>query len=441
MKKKMLGIFVCTLLIATTTIPATALKNFDNINTQCITSNITIASTNSDSIILYPVADTFVGEHHPDENHGTEGHILISDKYGATSDYDARGLVLFNLSEIPSGSIILSATFSLYYYKYDDTDPVGREITCHRINEEWKELKVTYNNMPDSESVEFSSQFLPPSYGWVDWDVKTEIEGLINGTITNYGWMIRDYKDPWGTYDIPQQYYYSKESSQNKPPTLVIDYIANDPPVKPSLYGWIKIKTGETRPFDAFTSDPNGDNVQFKFHWGDSEGDWSDLGYWSYHESHGWDIDGEYPVKVKARDEHMAESDWSEVINVTINEDIEDFEFAGGLGFTIIVNNYRSHDLVNITYTLSCGMLYSGDIGIIISGGELSGEMDSLPSGQTALFKSKDLLGLGILTAKLILNFQMPSYPGHFTYIIAFRPILVLGPFVIPLKGSENNLE
>jgi hypothetical protein len=345
---------------------------------------------------------------------------------------------MFNLSEILPGSIILSATFSLYYYKYDDTNPKGREITCHRINEEWNESNVTYNTMPNSEDVEFSNLTLPGPYGWVDWDVKTEIEEIINGTFTNYGWMIRDYKDPWGTFDIPQQYYYSKDSSQNKPPTLTIDYIPNEPPVKPSIYGWIKIKKGETHYFDAITSDPNGDYVQFKFHWGDIEGDWSDLGFWHYVELHGWVNNGEYPVKVKARDEHMVESDWSEVTTVTVNEDIEDFEFTGGLGFTIIVNNYRTHDLVNITYNISCGKLYSGDIGIILSGGELSGERDPLPSGQTALFKSENLLGLGLFTARVIIYFQLPSLPGDFSYTIGFRPVLVFGPLVIPLRGSKQ---
>jgi hypothetical protein len=86
-------------------------------------------------MVLEPSADTFVGEYSPDVNHGSNSYMLVSDKYGYTSNYDARGMVVFNLSEIPSGITIDSVDLSLYYYRYDDTNPVDREITCHRILE------------------------------------------------------------------------------------------------------------------------------------------------------------------------------------------------------------------------------------------------------------------------------------------------------------------
>ncbi len=168
-------------------------------------------------LVLEPVADTYVGEHSPTVNHGSDGHILVSDKYGATSDYDARGMVLFDLSEIPVGSTIISANLSLYYYRYDDTDPEGREITCHRILESWDEMTVTYNSMPNSDPVECASTMLPGYFTWVDWDVTSEVNDFVNNGDENYGWMIRDYKDPWGTFDIPQQYYYSSDAADFHP--------------------------------------------------------------------------------------------------------------------------------------------------------------------------------------------------------------------------------
>jgi len=172
-------------------------------------------------LLLEPSADTFVGEHNPTVNYGSCNHILVSDKYGASSNYDARGMVLFNLSEIPPGSTVVSANFSLYYYHYDDTNPVGREITCHRILEDWDEMTVTYTMMPNSDPVECASTILPGYYTWVSWDVTSEVANLLNGTAQNYGWMIRDYKDPWGSVNIPQQYYYTSNAIDHHPQLLI----------------------------------------------------------------------------------------------------------------------------------------------------------------------------------------------------------------------------
>jgi len=50
---------------------------------------------------LVPIADTFIEENSPDTNHGNDSKMIVSDKNGASSNYDARGIVLFDLSEVP----------------------------------------------------------------------------------------------------------------------------------------------------------------------------------------------------------------------------------------------------------------------------------------------------------------------------------------------------
>jgi hypothetical protein len=181
----------------------------------------TFTTTPEGILIFEPSADTFVGEYSPNVNHGGDGHMLVSDKYGHTSNYDARGMVYFDLSEIPSGSTILSAILSLYYYRYDDTDPIGREITCHRILESWDEMNVTYNTVPTSDPVECSSTILPGYFTWVNWNVTSEVDDFINSGDDNYGWMIRDYKAPWGSFNIPQQYYYTSNAVDLSPKLLI----------------------------------------------------------------------------------------------------------------------------------------------------------------------------------------------------------------------------
>jgi hypothetical protein len=75
--------------------------------------------------------------------------------------------------------------------------------------------------MPTSEPVECASTILPGYFTWISWDVTSEVDDFINGGEKNYGWMIRDYKSPWGHSNIPQQYYYSSNADDFHPKLLV----------------------------------------------------------------------------------------------------------------------------------------------------------------------------------------------------------------------------
>lgn len=129
-------------------------------------------------------------------------------------------MVLFDLSDIPADSMIISADISLYYYEYGVINPSGREITCHRILEDWDEAIVTYNTMPNSDPVECASTNVPAYFSWVDWNVSAEVDDFINGRVENYGWMIRDYKDPvdYNCY----HWYYSSNANNDYPPRLFV---------------------------------------------------------------------------------------------------------------------------------------------------------------------------------------------------------------------------
>ncbi len=89
----------------------------------------------------------------------------------------------------------------------------------------------------------------------------------------------------------------------------------NQPPNTPSSPSGPDTGTpGASYNFSATTTDPDGDQVAFKFSWGDgTESDWTsfvDSGG-SASLSHSWSSEGTYQVKVKAKDTYNAESGWS----------------------------------------------------------------------------------------------------------------------------------
>ncbi len=92
-------------------------------------------------------------------------------------------------------------------------------------------------------------------------------------------------------------------------------------PLKPTIQGETSGKTGDVVMFTAQSTDNEGDQIFYLFDWGDnSKNEW--LGpFESYEEieaSHVWKEKGIYEVKVKARDIHGLESDWSDPLVVSM---------------------------------------------------------------------------------------------------------------------------
>jgi hypothetical protein len=96
--------------------------------------------------------------------------------------------------------------------------------------------------------------------------------------------------------------------------------ILNNPPDKPDTpIGPTTGKPAVEYTYSTKTFDPNGDQVYYKWSWGDGTvSDW--LGPYSSGETiqtnHTWSEKGIYLVKVKAKDTYEAESPWSDPLSV-----------------------------------------------------------------------------------------------------------------------------
>jgi hypothetical protein len=95
----------------------------------------------------------------------------------------------------------------------------------------------------------------------------------------------------------------------------------NSPPNKPILSGETLGRVGQSYVYNAVTTDPDGDKVEYWFDWDDGQtSGW--LGLYNSgdvcEKSHIWDVEGSYSLKVKARDIYGAESDWSDPLSVSM---------------------------------------------------------------------------------------------------------------------------
>jgi len=96
--------------------------------------------------------------------------------------------------------------------------------------------------------------------------------------------------------------------------------ISNEPPDKPSKPIGVNTGTaGVEYNYSMSTVDPDGDQIYYKIDWGDgNESGW--LGLYNSNQvatySHIWTYEGDYEIRVKAKDTEYEESEWSDPLIV-----------------------------------------------------------------------------------------------------------------------------
>ncbi|WP_321421178.1 DUF3344 domain-containing protein [uncultured Methanobacterium sp.] len=146
----------------------------EEVKTNYISAGTIIYQTDTDSYVLSTSANN---------NYGTSTTIYAR---VTTSGGIYRTLITFDLSSIPKGAVIDSATL----YAYMSSRAGDRNISAYRITGEWTESGVKWNNQPTVNSIA-TSITNPGSVAnvWVTWDVTPDVLAYLQGT-ANYGWML-----------------------------------------------------------------------------------------------------------------------------------------------------------------------------------------------------------------------------------------------------------
>ncbi len=192
-------------------------------------------------------------------NYGTQTSLYIRESgnpLGSSAGTLYRCLIHFDLSSIPEGAMIESAT--LYGYMYDRAG--DREVGAYRVTDTWNESSVTWNTQP-SVNTQPTSSIDPGSTAntWICWNVTQDVQAYADIT-ANYGWMLA-FTNESATSTLQKVQMGSREYSEStQRPYLNVTYTI--PPlvlttieVSPAT---ASVAVNATKQFNATALDQNG---------------------------------------------------------------------------------------------------------------------------------------------------------------------------------------
>jgi hypothetical protein len=141
------------------------------------------AGVPTDLVLQPSTADSYVNQQATTTNYGTATAMYVQAKTGQAR----RSLVQFDISSIPSGSTINSATLELYATAVSGS----QTLNVHRITGIWTEADVTWNTIPTFTSSADASITGGTGAGWRTWNVASVVQSWANGTNTNYGFLVK----------------------------------------------------------------------------------------------------------------------------------------------------------------------------------------------------------------------------------------------------------
>lgn len=165
--------------------------------------------------------DSFVSSTLPDNNYGNYIFGFIGSSVDSPSIF-IRGFFQYDLSTIPSTAVITSASFALNYGGSGSADlPLG----LYKVLEEWNEAVITWNNQPTcSTESEYTRTIYSGSTTGVYkyWhNLADLVQGWLDGSIVNYGMMIRDADE--SSLDT-MAIFASSENTEEYRPKLTVNY-------------------------------------------------------------------------------------------------------------------------------------------------------------------------------------------------------------------------
>jgi hypothetical protein len=167
--------------------------------------------------------DTTVNTYLPDNNWDFREWITA----GANSVDTCRAYLEFNINSLPENAVITGARLGLCYW--DTSGSVASPIGIYNVEEVWIKDEITWNNQPDFDSEVIYTVTVPSGVtdGFLYWYITDLVTGWWDGTIPNYGVMLKDIDE--SAVEAWKRFHSAEWGTAHERPELTILYFDPTP--------------------------------------------------------------------------------------------------------------------------------------------------------------------------------------------------------------------
>jgi hypothetical protein len=164
--------------------------------------------------MLTPIADAYIRSDTPTINYGSAPTLFVGTQFVTLT---TRSLYRFDLSSIPAGATIVSATFQSFATVFSPLPTTTVDIELVRVDATWSEMTVNWlTPLTYTGANNVLGVGLTPSY--YSWNVTSLVQTWVAGAL-NHGLALLNKNEAWLVY----RGFNSKESG-GPPPRLLISY-------------------------------------------------------------------------------------------------------------------------------------------------------------------------------------------------------------------------
>ncbi len=180
--------------------------------------------------------------------------------------------------------------------------------------------------------------------------------------------------------------------------------ILSNPPDIPNLSGPTRGEVGSECIYSTSTNEPDDDQVFYMFDWGDGKVS----GWIGPYDSgavasanYTWTAGGNYEIKVKAKDVHGVQSDWSDPLITNIYEELLEVKLISG-GLFKVKSTIKNNDFSEIN-NVDWEIIFDG--GFILTGRETTGTITNIPGDEETNLNSNPIIGFGATKVRVSVDF------------------------------------
>lgn len=175
-----------------------------------------------------PIADATVYEINPNNNYGNQTNISIKSQ----QTQNRRTFIRFDF-HFPNNTDILSSNLKLYMTGAPSEE---RTYEARSVSNSWNELNpsgVNWNNQP-GVSVSSTDSILSGTTAnvWLDWNVTSDVQSFVAGTLTNNGWRLADANESSQSNTLTGDFFSQENGNYTHRPEL--DVVFTTPPATTS---------------------------------------------------------------------------------------------------------------------------------------------------------------------------------------------------------------